>query len=173
MLHSDWCIDTDPILYITKLTSFNVGFEILAFPCNQFGEKEPGSNDQILEFVCTRFKSEFPIFNKVIFNPQKMLTLNYSSKKLQCMQWSDLTRRYTLLIFLIFKQQLLIWDGGRYMHMQIFCFSHAQGVVLCLNLLCLLNVLYWSEWWKYSSAVQVLEIGQVGNYRGQYSVELC
>ncbi|KAI5655497.1 hypothetical protein M9H77_32684 [Catharanthus roseus] len=41
------------------------GLEILAFPCNQFGEEEPGSNDQILDFVCTRFKSEFPIFDKV------------------------------------------------------------------------------------------------------------
>ncbi|WOG81241.1 hypothetical protein DCAR_0100386 [Daucus carota subsp. sativus] len=44
------------------------GFEILAFPCNQFGEEEPGSSDQILEFVCTRFKSEFPIFDKIEVN---------------------------------------------------------------------------------------------------------
>lgn len=43
----------------------NAGLEILAFPCNQFGEEEPGSNEQITEFVCTRFKSEFPIFDKV------------------------------------------------------------------------------------------------------------
>lgn len=43
----------------------SLGLEILAFPCNQFGEEEPGSNDQIKEFVCTRFKSEFPIFDKV------------------------------------------------------------------------------------------------------------
>ncbi|KAJ9147914.1 hypothetical protein P3X46_030028 [Hevea brasiliensis] len=44
------------------------GLEILAFPCNQFGEEEPGSNDEIQEFVCTRFKSEFPIFGKVEVN---------------------------------------------------------------------------------------------------------
>ncbi|XP_050266986.1 probable glutathione peroxidase 8 isoform X1 [Quercus robur] len=44
------------------------GLEILAFPCNQFGEEEPGSNDQIVEFVCTRFKSEFPIFDKIEVN---------------------------------------------------------------------------------------------------------
>ncbi|GAB2212022.1 hypothetical protein Droror1_Dr00025366, partial [Drosera rotundifolia] len=44
------------------------GFEILAFPCNQFGEEEPGSNDQILDFVCTKFKSDFPIFNKIEVN---------------------------------------------------------------------------------------------------------
>ena len=41
------------------------GLEILAFPCNQFGAQEPGTNEEILEFVCTRFKAEFPIFDKV------------------------------------------------------------------------------------------------------------
>ncbi|PQM34597.1 putative phospholipid hydroperoxide glutathione peroxidase [Prunus yedoensis var. nudiflora] len=40
------------------------GLEILAFPCNQFGAQEPGSNEEIEDFVCTRFKSEFPIFDK-------------------------------------------------------------------------------------------------------------
>ncbi|GAV80081.1 GSHPx domain-containing protein [Cephalotus follicularis] len=44
------------------------GFEILAFPCNQFGGQEPGSNPQIKEFACTRFKAEFPIFDKVDVN---------------------------------------------------------------------------------------------------------
>lgn len=44
------------------------GFEILAFPCNQFGAQEPGSNPQIKQFACTRFKAEFPIFDKVDVN---------------------------------------------------------------------------------------------------------
>ncbi|KAL9249599.1 putative phospholipid hydroperoxide glutathione peroxidase [Drosera capensis] len=44
------------------------GFEILAFPCNQFGAQEPGTNDQIVEFACTRFKAEYPIFDKVDVN---------------------------------------------------------------------------------------------------------
>lgn len=44
---------------------FDAGLEILAFPCNQFGSQEPGSNEEIEDFVCTRFKSEFPIFDKV------------------------------------------------------------------------------------------------------------
>ncbi|XP_066344877.1 probable phospholipid hydroperoxide glutathione peroxidase isoform X1 [Miscanthus floridulus] len=41
------------------------GFEILAFPCNQFVGQEPGTNEQIAEFACTRFKAEFPIFGKL------------------------------------------------------------------------------------------------------------
>ncbi|KAH0938998.1 hypothetical protein HID58_006459 [Brassica napus] len=44
------------------------GFEILAFPCNQFGNQEPGSNEEIVQFACTRFKAEYPIFDKVDVN---------------------------------------------------------------------------------------------------------
>ncbi|KAJ9173598.1 hypothetical protein P3X46_016715 [Hevea brasiliensis] len=44
------------------------GLEILAFPCNQFGSQEPGTNEQIVEFACTRFKAEYPIFDKVDVN---------------------------------------------------------------------------------------------------------
>ncbi|KAM7525735.1 hypothetical protein LguiA_015637 [Lonicera macranthoides] len=44
------------------------GLEILAFPCNQFGSQEPGTNEEIQQFVCTRFKAEYPIFDKVEVN---------------------------------------------------------------------------------------------------------
>ncbi|KAL8053837.1 hypothetical protein ABFX02_05G099700 [Erythranthe guttata] len=44
------------------------GLEILAFPCNQFGAQEPGTNEEIQEFACTRFKAEYPIFDKVEVN---------------------------------------------------------------------------------------------------------
>ncbi|KAJ1702318.1 hypothetical protein LUZ63_002097 [Rhynchospora breviuscula] len=44
------------------------GFEILAFPCNQFGGQEPGTNEEIMQFACTRFKAEYPIFDKVDVN---------------------------------------------------------------------------------------------------------
>ncbi|KAI5556118.1 hypothetical protein POPTR_018G017500v4 [Populus trichocarpa] len=44
------------------------GFEILAFPCNQFGGQEPGSNPEIKQFACARYKAEFPIFDKVGVN---------------------------------------------------------------------------------------------------------
>uniref|UniRef100_A0A166JBC9 Glutathione peroxidase n=1 Tax=Daucus carota subsp. sativus TaxID=79200 RepID=A0A166JBC9_DAUCS len=40
------------------------GLEILAFPCNQFNGQEPGTDEEITNFVCTRFKAEYPIFSK-------------------------------------------------------------------------------------------------------------
>ncbi|XP_074582524.1 putative glutathione peroxidase 2 [Curcuma longa] len=47
------------------------GFEILAFPCNQFMSQEPGSNEEIQEVACTIFKAEFPIFDKIEVNGKK------------------------------------------------------------------------------------------------------
>ncbi|XP_037078506.1 glutathione peroxidase 7-like [Pollicipes pollicipes] len=40
-------------------------FSVLAFPCNQFGEQEPGDPPQIKQFVLVNYESEFPLFNKV------------------------------------------------------------------------------------------------------------
>ena len=44
------------------------GFDVLAFPCNQFGKQEPGSNEEIVEFCTTRFSATFPIFSKIDVN---------------------------------------------------------------------------------------------------------
>ena len=44
------------------------GFEILAFPCNQFGGQEPASNAEIQAFARDRFDANFPMFAKVDVN---------------------------------------------------------------------------------------------------------
>jgi len=44
------------------------GFTVLAFPCNQFGKQEPGSNEEILEFARTNYNATFPIFSKIRVN---------------------------------------------------------------------------------------------------------
>ncbi|HJV21331.1 MAG TPA: glutathione peroxidase [Holophagaceae bacterium] len=41
------------------------GFEILGFPCNQFGGQEPGSAAQIQSFCQKNFGVTFPLFEKV------------------------------------------------------------------------------------------------------------
>lgn len=43
-------------------------FEVLAFPCNQFLKQEPGTSEDIKEFVCKRYKAEYPIFQKIRCN---------------------------------------------------------------------------------------------------------
>ena len=44
------------------------GFEIMAFPCNQFGGQEPGSADEIAEFCKVNFGLSFPLMAKVEVN---------------------------------------------------------------------------------------------------------
>ena len=46
----------------------NKDFEILAFPCNQFGAQEPGSNEEIKEFCDNNFDVSFKIFDKINVN---------------------------------------------------------------------------------------------------------
>ena len=41
------------------------GLEILAFPCNQFGSQEPGSNEQIKTFCEDKYSVTFKLFDKV------------------------------------------------------------------------------------------------------------
>lgn len=44
------------------------GFEILAFPCNQFGGQEPGNNEEIKKFCSTNYSVTFPLFDKIDVN---------------------------------------------------------------------------------------------------------
>jgi len=40
-------------------------FQVLAFPCNQFGGQEPASDHDILSFATKQYKVDFPMFSKV------------------------------------------------------------------------------------------------------------
>jgi len=44
------------------------GFEILDFPCNQFGKQAQGSNDEIVSFCEMKYKTTFKTFAKIDVN---------------------------------------------------------------------------------------------------------
>ena len=44
------------------------GLEILDFPCNQFGEQAPGTEEEIHQFCTLNFGTEFPQFKKIEVN---------------------------------------------------------------------------------------------------------
>lgn len=44
------------------------GFEVLAFPCNQFKQQEKGSDAEIQQFCDLRFNIQFPLFGKIDVN---------------------------------------------------------------------------------------------------------
>lgn len=44
------------------------GLEILAFPCNQFGNQEPGDADEIRNFCSLNYDVSFPLMGKIEVN---------------------------------------------------------------------------------------------------------
>ena len=44
------------------------GFEVLAFPCNQFGAQEPGDAAEIADFCSLTYDVTFPVFAKIDVN---------------------------------------------------------------------------------------------------------
>ena len=59
------------------------GFEILAFPCDQFGHQEPGSDAEIAAFCKDTFGVTFPLFAKIEVNGKNAHPLYVWLKKQQ------------------------------------------------------------------------------------------
>ncbi|KGF11579.1 glutathione peroxidase [Tissierellia bacterium S5-A11] len=59
------------------------GFEILAFPCNQFGHQEPGTNQEIQNFCTDLFSVTFPVMGKIDVNGEGESPLYTDLKKSQ------------------------------------------------------------------------------------------
>ncbi|RYP72152.1 hypothetical protein DL771_004386 [Monosporascus sp. 5C6A] len=55
-------------LYKDVKAKYPEDFEILGFPCNQFGSQEPGSNDEIQNFCQVNYGVSFPIMGKTDVN---------------------------------------------------------------------------------------------------------
>lgn len=51
------------------------GFEILDFPCNQYGEQAPGTNEEVHSFCTGNYGTTFPRFGKVQVNGEEALPL--------------------------------------------------------------------------------------------------
>ncbi len=51
------------------------GFEILDFPCNQFAEQAPESDEEIQSFCTLNYHTEFPRFHKIDVNGENKIAL--------------------------------------------------------------------------------------------------
>lgn len=47
------------------------GFVVVAFPCNQFGSQEPGSDDEIQSFCKLTYDVDFPVMAKIAVNGEQ------------------------------------------------------------------------------------------------------
>ena len=64
------CGFTPPFAGLEKLykdlkAQYPNDFEIIGFPCNQFGGQDPGSNDEIQEFCQLNYGVSFPVLGKI------------------------------------------------------------------------------------------------------------
>ena len=57
-----------PVLQKLYDTYQKDGFEILDFPCNQFGNQAPGSDEEIVEFCQMKYNTTFRQFSKIDVN---------------------------------------------------------------------------------------------------------
>ncbi len=76
------------------------GLVVLGFPCDQFGNQEPGSDDEIAGFCQVNFGVTFPLMKKVEVNGQKAHPLfswlkTRSSGMLQKLTGSDIKWNFT------------------------------------------------------------------------------
>jgi len=86
-------------MYVQLQTLYNkynkLGFVVLGFPCNQFGKQEPGSNEEIKEFV-KQYGVVFPLFDKIQVNgPDSHPLFNYLKAKLVRAQGQSIKWNFT------------------------------------------------------------------------------
>ena len=81
------------------------GFELLDFPCNQFGEQAPGTAQEIREWCEANFDVHFPQFDKVDVNGPDAIALFSYLKQKQGFGGFDLNDRLGKLLDEMLEQQ--------------------------------------------------------------------
>ena len=63
-----YCGNTPQYEALEKLYEANKdkGFAILGFPANEFGQQEPGSDQEIKKFCTSKYNVSFPMFSKIV-----------------------------------------------------------------------------------------------------------
>lgn len=84
----------------------NDKFEILDFPCNQFGNQAPGSNEEIISFCDSRYGITFPIFSKIDVNGENASPLFQYLKEQKGFEGFDPEHPLTAVIENILSQNI-------------------------------------------------------------------
>ncbi len=76
------------------------GFSVLGFPCNQFGEQEPGTSDDIANFCSREYGVTFPMFARIDVNGEAAHPLYKFLKRAQpgmlgLVGWDDIKWNFT------------------------------------------------------------------------------
>lgn len=88
------------------------GLEIIGFPCNQFGEQEPGTNEEAESFCQINYGVKFPIFAKVEVNGEEAHPLFDYLKKAAPFQGFDESDINAKLLKLMVSDKAPEWLVG-------------------------------------------------------------
>lgn len=88
------------------------GFEILGFPCNQFGDQEPGTNDEAVSFCQRNYGVTFPIFAKVEVNGKRAQPLFQYLKKEAPFEGFDESNMSAKLLKMMLSEKYPEWFIG-------------------------------------------------------------
>lgn len=81
------------------------GLEILDFPCNQFGEQAPGTDEEIQEFCMVNFDTKFPRFTKIDVNGENEIPLYTYLKSQKGFAGFDMEHRLASLLDEMFTKE--------------------------------------------------------------------
>lgn len=76
------------------LATHNACNQVLAFPCNQFGAQEPGTDADIQQFAREQYSATFPIFGKIDVNGANAAPI-FSMLKVRCHARLHATNSYS------------------------------------------------------------------------------
>lgn len=80
------------------------GFEVLGFPCNQFGGQDPGSNDEIGAFCQRNYGVNFPMFAKIdVKGPEAHAIFRYLTREAKGILGSE-SIKWNFTKFLVSKE---------------------------------------------------------------------
>lgn len=85
------------------------GFEILDFPCNQFGQQAPENDDEYVTFCQLTYKTEFKQFHKIDVNGENEIALYTWLKKQKKFKGFDQGHKLTALLEGMFDKNIPGW----------------------------------------------------------------
>lgn len=87
----------------------NQGFEVLDFPCNQFGQQAPETDEEYASFCLLNYETEFPQFHKIEVNGENEIPLYTWLKSQKGFVGFDKDHKLTPILEGMFDKNLPGW----------------------------------------------------------------
>lgn len=95
------------------------GFEILAFPANEFGGQEPGTAEEIKSFCSSKFGVSFPLFAKIVVKGegqhQLYATLTAEKPEARGIEGNDFRAKLASYGFVPSSPEEVLWNFEKFL----------------------------------------------------------